>query len=233
MGNTAAKEWSSTELSDAKEILENEALSISPSLVTRQATRAESKGKQWITSETDAFLWSTKQVGMIKSHSIIQDEQKKTFATVITQKMGMNSVINFVCKSTPAFEGQGPLTTEELKKAGIEEGVVLYGFSKIDTVRKMTTATSTYSIVTGKSDGDDGELIFQTLYSGEKLSSIGFMAIIKEGDTPVAKAETVGMKMKPIMEAAVGVDLLAVVLMGYTLAGADSAAGAMAGAGVI
>jgi hypothetical protein len=230
MGNAAAKEWNATELSDAKIILKNEALSITPSLVTKDSTRAENKGKDWITSATDAFLWSSKQVGMIRSHSLIRDEEKNTFAIVTIEKMGMTSVISFVCKSSPTFEGQEPLTAEELKKAGIEEGTVLYKFSKIDTVRKMATASSTYSIVNGKDD--DGTLTFETLYSGEKLSSMSFLAVIKEGDTPVAKVQTVGMKMKPIVESAVGVDLLAVVLMGYTLAGNDSA-GALAGAGAV
>ncbi len=231
MGNAAAKEYDSTEISDAKDIVNNESLSILPSLVTDQATRAESKGKQWITSETDAFLWSTKQVGMIKSHSLIQDEEGKTFATVIVEKMGMTFTINFVCKSIPSFEGQDPLSAEELKKAGIEEGTVLYKFSKIDTVRKMTTATSNYSIVTGKDD--EGGLTFQTLYTAQKLSAMGFMGIVREGETAIAKVQTVGMKMKPVIEAATGVDLLAAVLIGYTLAGGDNAAGALAGAGVI
>ncbi len=231
MGNAAAKEWKSTEISDGKDILNNESLSILPSLVTEQATRAESKGKQWITSATDAFLWSTKQVGMIKSHSLVMDEEGKTFATVIIEKSGLTFTTNFVCKSSPTFEGQDPLTAEELKKAGIEEGTVLYKFSKIHTERKMATATSTYSIVTGKDD--EGELTLQTLYTAEKLSAMGFMGIVREGETPVAKVQTVGMKMKPVVESAAGVDLLAVVLIGYTLAGGDNAAGAMAGAGVI
>lgn len=230
MGNAAGKEYKETELSDAEAIIKNEALSIVPSLVTKEATKAESKGKQWVTSENKAFLWSTKKVGMIKSHSLIRDEEENTVATVITAKMGMASVLNFVCKSTPTFEGQDPLTADELAKAGIEEGTVIYGFSKIDTTRKMSTASSTYSIVTGKDE--EGSLTFETLYTAEKLSAMAFLGIVKEGDKPVAKVKTTGMKMKPIAETAVGVDLLAVVLIGYTLASNDSA-GALAGAGVV
>ena len=226
MGNSAGKEFKSTELLDAAEIPHNEALSILPSLVSTNVTRIESKGKKWITSEDDAFLWASKQKGMIKSHCLLQDEEKNTFATLITVKTTMNSIINYVCKSTPSFEGQEPLTPKELKKAGIDEGTTLYPFSKIDTKRKMTTATSTYSIVTGKDT-------FQTLYTGEKLSAMGFMAVMKEGDKPVAKAQAVGLKMKPVVESAIGVDLLAVVLMGYTLVSNESSAGALAGAGVI
>ena len=169
-------------------------------------------------------------MGLIKSHTLIQDEEKKTLATIIVEKMGINSVVNYVCKSTPSFEGQEPLTADELKKANIEEGTVLYKFSKIDTVRQMTTATSTYSIVTGNQE--DGSFTLEAVYTAEKLSAMGFFGIVKESDVEVAKVKTVGLKQKPICEAAVGVDLLAVVLMGYTLAGGDSA-GALAGAGVV
>jgi len=231
MGNAAAKaEWSSAELSDGIKINENEALSILPSLVTKEATRMESKGKNWIVSETDALLWSAKQVGMIKSHSLIRDKHGNTFATIIIEKTGMNSLNQYICKSTPSFEGQESLSDEDLKKAGIEKGTVLYPFSQISTVRKMTTATSTYSIVTGK---DGNKFNFQLLYRGEKLPSMGLMAIMREGDTPVAKAQTMGMKMKPVLEAATGVDPLALVLMGYSLAGGGGSAGALAGAGVV
>jgi len=229
MGNAAGKEYRGTEVSDAVAIIKDEALSIEPSLVTKEPTQAECKGKEWINSETNAFLWGEKQVGTIHSHSLIRDEEKNTIATVITAKMKMTSVLNFVCKSNPTFEGQDPLTDDELKKAGIEEGTVIYGFSKIDTSREMTTASSTYSIVTGKDA--DGELTFETLYTGEKLSAMGLLGIIKEGDTPIAKVKTSGIKMKKIVESAVGVDLLAVVLIGYTLASNDGAGG-LAGAGV-
>ena len=231
MGNAAAKaEWSSTELSDGIKINKNEALSILPSRVTKEATRMESKGKQWIVSETDALLWSAKQVGMIKSHSLIRDKDGNTFATIIIERMGMNLLNQYICKSTPSFEGQEPLSDEDLKKAGIEKGTVLYPFSQISTVRKMTTATSTYSIVTGK-DGNTFKL--QLLYRGEKLPSMGLIAIMREGGMPVAKAQTVGLKMKPVLEATSGVDPLALVLMGYSLAGGDGAAGALAGAIVV
>lgn len=230
MGNAAGKEYKSTELSDAKTILANEALSIVPSLITKQATTAECKGKNWIISDTQAFLWGAKQVGTLHSHTLILDEEKNRIATVIIEKMKMTSVINYICRSTPTFEGQDPLTADQLKKAGIDKETVLYGFSKIATKREMSTASSTYSIVTGQDDKE--ELTFQTVYTGEKLSSMGLLGIIKEDGTEVAKVRTKGMKMKPIAEAAVGVDLLAVVLIGYTLAGNDSVGG-LAGAGVI
>lgn len=233
MGNSAAKEWKSTELSRAKTISANELLSILPSLVSKEATRAESKGKTWMTSDAETLLWSTQNVGMIKSHSVISDKDGNIFAVNITEKMSMTTVVNFVCKSTPSFEGQEPLSAKELKRAGIADRTVVYKFSKIDTVRKMTTAKATYSVVTGK--GENGEdFTFQTLYTGDKLSSMGFMAIFKEEDIPVAKAQIVGMKMKPIIEVSPGVDMLAVVLMGYALSSGDAnAAGALAGAGVV
>lgn len=230
MGNKAGKEYKATELSDAKTILTNEALSIVPSLITKEATVAQAKGKDWITVETKAYLWGSKQVGTIHSHTLLRDEEKNTIATVIIEKLKMTSCINYICKSTPTFEGQDPLTADQLKKAGIDEETVLYGFSKIETSRKMSTAESTYGVVTGVDD--EGELTFQTVYTAEKLSSMGLLGIVKEDGTAVAKVMTKGPTMKPTAEAAVGVDLLAVVLIGYTLVSNDSVGG-LAGAGVI
>jgi hypothetical protein len=66
---------------------------------------------------------------------------------------------------------------------------------------------------------------------------MGFRAIFKEtgeGDSiVVAKAHMSGMSTSPHMDIASGVDMLAVVSMGYALAGDESSAGALAGAGVI
>lgn len=88
----------------------------------------------------------------------------------------------------------------------------LYGFAKIDTKRGMLSASCTYSIMIG----DDN---FEQLYMGEKISAMGFFALMKENDVVVAKAktQTKGIGMKPVIEAAPGVDLLAVVLMGYAM----------------
>ena len=179
------------------------------------------------------FLFRIKGVGLIKSHTLILDEKGDTVITVITAKSGMASVTQFLCKDVPSFEGQESLSEEELKKAGFEDlSTKLYKFSMIDTSRKMTTAESTYSVVTGK-DVDSGELTLKKVYTAEKLSALGFLAVFKEGDAPIAKAYTEGMKMTPSLEAAKGVDVLAVILIGFTLTSNDSSAGALAGAGVI
>ncbi len=69
----------------------------------------------------EAVLFSMKQNGMIKSHTIINDISDNMIAVVITEKMGMASVTNFICKPMPTFDGQAPLTSDELKKAGIDE----------------------------------------------------------------------------------------------------------------
>uniref|UniRef100_A0A7R9WF22 Uncharacterized protein n=1 Tax=Pseudictyota dubia TaxID=2749911 RepID=A0A7R9WF22_9STRA len=113
----------------------------------------------------------------------------------------------------------------------------MYQFARKETSRKWTTAKCTYDIVAGEDD-------FRTLYVGEKLSSLGFRAIFKEiaanadgkeddGGIVVAKAFMPGVSMSPHVDAAIGVDLLAIVSMGYALAGDESAAGALAGAGVV
>lgn len=231
MGNAASKEFKATALSEG-DLRQDASRSISPSLVFPETMEAKSKGKKWIAVGSDVVLWSTKQVGVIKSHSLIRDAKDGHVATVITEKMGMSSVTNLVCRSAPTFDGQEPVTVEELKRAGIVEDAVLYAFSKIETVRKMTTGTSTYGVVAGKADGSVRELVFEELYTAEKLSTLGFLALFREGNATVAKAHIQGLSMSPVVEAAAGVDLLAIVLMGYALAG-DSSAGALAGAGVI
>jgi len=229
MGNSAGKEFKATELSDGS-LLKDESMSIHGAFVSKERLTIKAKGKKWVEVETKEIIWTSKAVGMIKSHVLIKDPDDNEVVTIITEKMGMASVIDFVCKDTPTFDGQDPLTAKELKKAGIEEGKILYKYSKIDTKRELTKGKCSYSIVTGM-EGDD--LAFTELYTGEKLSSMGFMAVFKEGEICVAKASTPGMTMNPQLESAVGVDLLAVVLMGYTLAGGDGAAGALAGAGAI
>merc|ERR1712194_163986 len=172
---------------------------------------------------------------MGKKHSVIFDSAGDPIAVIITEKKGMMSCTNYICRKVASFDGQEPLTDEEMAKAGIkgegDEKVVVYKFAKIECSRTLTTATCTYGLVTGTDE-------IKALYEGEKLSSIGFRAIFKE--TPadgesivVAKAFMVGMAMSPRVDVAVGVDMLAVVSIGFALAGDESGAGALAGAGVI
>mmetsp|Transcript_12499 Transcript_12499/g.17460 ORF Transcript_12499/g.17460 Transcript_12499/m.17460 type:complete len:237 (-) Transcript_12499:108-818(-) len=236
MGNAAAKEIKETELADGS-LSKDDSLSVVPSFVTKEALTAKAKGKSWINAESKDAIFTSKSVGIVKSHSLIQDPaaEDAVVAVVITEKMTMTTVLNFICRTSPTFEGQDPLSKDELERAGFKDEdkqTKYYKYSKIDTARQMTTAKSTYSIVTGKEE-DNSDFTFQVLYTGEKLPSMGFRALFKEGDTCVAKAATSGMSFSPFLEAAVGVDLLAIILMGYTLAGGDGNAGALAGAGVI
>lgn len=199
-------------------------------------TKIKNKGKTWVTADegdNETFLWRSISVGMIRSHSVIQDSTGKPVAIIITEKKGLASSTNYLCRSLPSYEGQSPLTEEELQKAGIKEtgGLSVYKFAKIETNNKLTSGKCTYGLVTGEED-------IVPLYEGEKLSSLSFKAIFKEITSTenegvvVAKAFVPGFSMSAHVEAAIGVDLLAIVSMGYFLAGDPSGAGALAGAGV-
>mmetsp|Transcript_11247 Transcript_11247/g.27023 ORF Transcript_11247/g.27023 Transcript_11247/m.27023 type:complete len:238 (+) Transcript_11247:126-839(+) len=237
MGNAAAKQLKETELGVGT-VQEGDGKSIAKSLVSTADgnTKIKNKGKTWVRyddGDTETLLWTSKSVGMIHSHSVIEDSAGKPVAVIVTAKKGLASCTNFVLRDVPSYDGQESLTAEELKKAGVKEGTELYKFAKLEVSRKLTTGTCTYGLVTGADDA------VEALYEGEKLASMGFRAIFKEvggdgGDAVVVgKAYTTGMSMSPKLDAAPNVDLLAVVSMGYALAGDDSGAGALAGAGVV
>ena len=156
------------------------------------------------------------------------------FIVVITAKKGMTTSTLCIGKKTPSFEGQKAASDEDLKKAGIEEGTELYTFAVIDAKRSISAGTATYSIVTGEGKDDESDFQLKDLYTAEKLSSMGYQAIFKEAESEniIAKASTKGMAMMPTIEFAVGVDVVALILTGQTLAG-DGSAGALAGAGVV
>mmetsp|Transcript_11938 Transcript_11938/g.34225 ORF Transcript_11938/g.34225 Transcript_11938/m.34225 type:complete len:233 (+) Transcript_11938:125-823(+) len=232
MGNAAAKleeiELGTGSLQDAK--------SICKAFVSSKegVTKIKNKGKTWVSADgvDETLLWKTTSAGMFKVKSVVEDSSGTQVATIITAKKGITSSTVYIGRAVPSFTGQSPLTEEQLKGSGIAAGTVLYPFSKIEASRKLTTAKCTYGIYTGADD-------VLNLYEGEKLSSLGFKAIFKEisstdeGGVVVAKAYTPGMSMSPCVDAAIGVDMLAIVSMGYALAGDDSAAGALAGAGVV
>ena len=112
----------------------------------------------------------------------------------------MKSCANNICKFKPSYDKHDPLTTEQLEKASLEKDMKIYGFANIDTEGGMSTAKSTYSVVTG----DD---ICQPLHQGEKLSKLGFYAVFKEDGVTMAKAQTKGMTTKPCVELTAVVDL--------------------------
>lgn len=233
MGNAAAKQLDETELGVGT-LKPDDGKTIVSALVTtaQGTTKIKNKSKTWVQydeGKDSTLLWSVKHGGMFKYYSTISDSLGKPVATIITHKKGLASVTCYVGRSVPSYEGQEQATAEELKNAGLEADTTLYLFAKIEATRTLTTAKCTYGLVKGKDDE------IEPLYEGEKLSSMGFRAIFKEttGDIVVAKAYMPGMSMSPHMDVASGVDMLAVVSMGYSLVGDESSAGALAGAGVI
>jgi len=236
MGNSAAKQLDETELVVGT-IKEGDGRSIAKTVVTNTAgtTKIKSKNKTWIQygdSGEEALLWSYKHFGTFKNHSTVTDATGKQIATIFTVKKGINSCTNFICRPEPSFDGQKPLTKEELEKGGIKGGqdYTLYKFAKYETTKKLTTAKCVYGLI----KGNDDEI--EALYEGERLSSLGFRAIFKEAGEDgavVGKAYMPGLKMNPHLDVSSGVDMLAIVSMGYALAGDESSAGALAGAGVV
>lgn len=233
MGNAAAKQLDETELGVGT-ITQDDGKAIVKTLVTADegTTKMKSKGKTWIkyTEEEQTLLWSYQHVGMIKCHSVVSDATGKPVAIIFKVSKGISfSSTSYICRSVPSYDGQEPLTNEELEKVGVKDtgGESLYQFAKIECSKKLSTATCTYDVVTGKDTT-------KTLFEGEKLASMSFRAIFKEtGGAVIAKAYMPGMSMTPHMDVASGVDMLAVVSMGYALAGDASSAGALAGAGVV
>eukprot|EP00542_Grammatophora_oceanica_P016427 CAMPEP_0194048658 /NCGR_PEP_ID=MMETSP0009_2-20130614/28054_1 /TAXON_ID=210454 /ORGANISM="Grammatophora oceanica, Strain CCMP 410" /LENGTH=228 /DNA_ID=CAMNT_0038694589 /DNA_START=56 /DNA_END=742 /DNA_ORIENTATION=+ len=228
MGNSAGKQIDEAELVAGN--LDPGAAIAKTFVSTEKVTKIKSQKKTWVDygGESEKLLWSYKHVGMFKKHTFVSDSAGTEVALMFCFKKGMTSATNCVCKLEACYDGQEALTEEELKKAGIEaaEGKSYFPFAKIETSRTMTTAKCSYELVTGKDE-------FKPLYSGEKLASMGFRALFKQGDTLVAKAYMPGMSMSPHLDTAAGVDMLAVVSIGYALAGDESSAGALAGAGVI
>jgi len=226
MGNSAAKELQESLVLVDGSI--DESTGIVPSVVSKEALVAKGKGKYWST-EAGESLFVLHSKGMMKCHTLVETPDG-VVATIITKKLGMASATSYICKSEPAFDGQDPLTSEELKKSGIEEGTTLYPVGVVKVKKTMTAGTGTYGIVTGT---EDGELVTKEIYTGEKASAMNFYATFKEGDNAVAKACTKGMSMNPTLEVSKGVDILAIVCIGNGLAGDGSSAGALAGAGVV
>lgn len=234
MGNAAAKEVESAVVADASTLLKDESLSIASSLISKDKVSAKNKGNKWVDASTGDVFYSSKNNGFMKSHCVISDASGEEIAIVITAKKGMTTSTLYIGKSTPSFEGQKAASAEDLKKAGIAEGTELYAFAVIDAKRGLATGTATYSLVIGEGKEGESDFELKDLYTAEKLSSMGYQAIFKEAgsETIVAKAATKGMAMTPTVEFAVGVDIVALILTGQTLAG-DGSAGALAGAGVV
>mmetsp|Transcript_17540 Transcript_17540/g.26571 ORF Transcript_17540/g.26571 Transcript_17540/m.26571 type:complete len:237 (+) Transcript_17540:132-842(+) len=236
MGNAAAKQVESAVVVDSSTLLKDDSLSIASSLISKEKMSAKLKGTKmntWVDASTGNILYTSKSKGLIKSHAIILDAEEKEIAIVVTAKKGMKSSTLYIGKKTPSFKGQKAASDEDLKKAGIEEGTELYAFAVIDAKRGLSTGKGTYSLVTGEGK-DESDFELKDVYTAEKLSSMGYQALFKEAESEsiIAKAATKGVAMTPTIEFAAGVDMVALILLGQTLAG-DGSAGALAGAGVV
>merc|ERR1712194_620966 len=84
---------------------------------TEGTTQIKNKGKTWVTADSaETLLWKTrKSGGMFKPYSVIEDSSGAQVATIITAKKGMASCTNYIFKSEPTFDGQSPMTDEEMK----------------------------------------------------------------------------------------------------------------------
>ena len=231
MGNAAAKELDETKLGVGTI---DDGKAIAKAFVTGDdgSTMIKNKGKTWVkfTDDEETPLWSYKHKGLFRKQTIVMDSEEKVVAIIFTGKKTMFACDTYIVRKIPAFDGQPPLTAEELEGGNLKEiagDEPLYKFAKIESSSKLSTASCTYSLY-GEGDA------LTALYTGEKLASLGFRAIFKDTDgTAIAKASVPGMALSPQVEAASKVDMLAVVSMGYQLTGDESAAGALAGAGVV
>lgn len=221
MGNVANKQLDETTVESGPFTAST---CISDKLLSSFTVTLKNKGKSWVDSDGN-LLWKSASKGVFKCHGIVMDADGKAIAVSITQKMGMASVTNYICKDTPSFKGQQALSEEELEKAGIEKGTTLYKFSKISVTRGLSEAKGDYFLVT-----KDGEKL---LFTAEKLAAMNFLALFHAGDKCFAKAYVKGMSFSPSVDFGPSTDYLAVVCVGYALLGDGSSVGALAGAGVI
>merc|ERR1712232_868450 len=116
--------------------------------------------------ENGGTLFTLKSKGLMKSHTIALDGDGNALAYMIIYKKGLAFSINYILKTTPSFPGQEKVTDDELARAGIEAGTELYVFSIINAKNSLSSAESTYSIVTGKGEGDEFET--KPLYTAKK-----------------------------------------------------------------
>lgn len=233
MGGTASKELDATVLGECH-LHEGGKDAIFDGAVTTEALK-DIKGKGGSYKNGDTTLVSFKGKGIIKSHTLIMHDDKKVAGYVITAKNKMTSATSYILRATPTFEGQEHVDSKDLAKAGITDAdLKLYGFAKISLKKTgMSSARSTYSIVTGPGD-EEGGCAFKPLYEAEKLSAVNFYCIVKTMDgTPVVKGSMRGVTMYVTCDVAKGVDVAAALLVGQSTFGGDGNVGALAGAGVV
>ena len=165
--------------------------------------------------------------GMLKKHTLIKTADDQT-AYAVTPQKGMTSSTSYILRDKPTFDGQESIEGENLEKAGLDKDMKLYPFAKISMSKQsMSTAKSTYSIVTGENE-------FKELYIAEKLSAMNYYCIVKTADgIPVLKASQRGITFYITAEVSKGVDLAAAIMTGQSTFSPDGAVGGLAGAGVV
>ena len=93
-------------------------------------------------------LLSLKSKGMFKKHTIITVGDK-----VVGYAFGFGKKQTCIVRTTSCYDGQQPLEKDSLAKVGLVNEEPLYPFAKIESKQtSMSTAKSTYSIVTGEAE---------------------------------------------------------------------------------
>ena len=141
-------------------------------------------------------------------------------------KQGIKTDKTTIFRTKPSYEDQAAVPEKQT-----DDGEALYLFATIETKKGISTATSTYSIVTGEADG---EPVLETLLIGNKLKAMAFYAEIRTVDEVLIAKSCVAGGMTGKVEMSAGVDLLAVAIVAQSVApGGAGSAGALAGAGVV
>jgi len=202
MGNAAVKEFNEKHLGQTS-ITEEKC--ISPKLMTSETKNVigKSTGMNKMHYETEAGeLIASIKANAFGTKSIVSDSNGASLA-IIKVKKGFSSDDTSILRTKPAFEGQTAIPEKET-----EDGEALYLFAKIESHRKLRTALSSYSIVTGEADG---ESVFEPLYIGKKLPAMGFYVEVETPDgVCIGKMSTTGkFGQRGIVKMTAGVDVVA------------------------
>lgn len=202
---------------------------ISPKTVSKDSltlickTKGISKVTNYETEEGELYFSS--KSGTFGKKATVTDVDG-SFMAMVKVKSGLTVDSTKIYRSQPSFEGQ---TADE--KNTTEDGEALYLFAVIDTKKKFKTATSTYGIVTGETDG---EPVLETLYIGKTLPTMGFYVQIEtpEGVCVGKACQVSKFNSNGKCEMSAGVDMFAMSFVAQSVAPGGSA-GALAGAGVV
>lgn len=228
MGNAAVKEFKEATIEDGN-ILPEKCMSSKLISTETLTILAKIKGISKTTSyETEeGVVYATSKSTTFGGKSTFSDAEGNLLV-VVKVKQGIKSDTSSIFRATPSFEGQAAIPEKET-----EDGAALYLFAMIKTKKSLTTASSTYSIVTGE---EDGEPVLETLMTSKKLSAVAFYAEVKTADDVlIAKAALTGkFSSTGKVEMSAGVDILGVAIVAQSVSpGGSASAGGLAGAGVV